>query len=285
MDALAETDYLVNIERFATPKDRLLTFRVGAIDAAVLAEAKRLRFDDAPVINDQDQFVGIISVAHVERLIEAEGEIHTDDPAITKHTLKNREPLLKFLDEIATHRAAVIRDTDDKHDSDWLAMVTVSDLNRHAFRAYIYPLLAELESNLADLIDASFPNLGDWLPRVPDGRRTEIAGLWEEAKLNNVDTSPAVYCNLMDFVNIVAKHSSLWGPLGYESRRAWETATGFLGILRNQVMHPVRPLILNSEDAHLLRERVEALLDLNETVKKENERLTRNGAVMKRYMP
>jgi hypothetical protein len=277
--------YVVNLERISTPKEQLLMFRTGPVDKDVLGRAKKLRFDHAPVVDASGKLRGVVPVARVEELRDAGRSLEPTDPTLYLHELNDRMLVLPFLEEIAEHRAVVIRDTDNEHDPEWFALVTISDLNRHPFRSHLYPMIAELEANLAQLVDAAFPDPSTWILKTTEERQVYHFGQWRVAETKGVDTSPVISCTLMDLINVVAKTETLWEALEYRGRKIFEKSTSPLRDLRNQIMHPVRPLILSQEDVSDLHGKLSTVLDLTSRVNILNERLAHDGTALMRHMP
>lgn len=276
---------VVNLERISTPRDQLLMFRAGSVNDDAIKRAKQLRFDHAPAIDESGKLLGVVSVARVEELSDAGRALEPTDPTLHLHELKDRMLILPFLAEIAEYRAVVIRDTDDEHDPDWFALVTISDLNRHPFRSHLYPMIAEFEAALAQLVDASFPDPSTWILKNAEERQVYHFGQWRVAEMKGVDTSPIISCTLMDLINVVAKTQTLLEALGYRGRKLFEKATSPLRDLRNQIMHPVRPLILSQQDVTDLHGTLSTVLDLTSRVVRLNERSTHDGAALMRHMP
>lgn len=284
MDTLAADAYLLNLERIATPKERLLLFKAGPIESEVLATARKWRFDDAPVVDDEGRLIGVIPVAHVEHLQKARKVIDSNDPKIFTHTINDREPLLEFLDQIAAHRAVVILDTDEQHDPEWFALVTISDLNRHGFRAYLYPIFARLESDLAKLIDLTYEDPWKWIPWTLEYNRPNIIGRWMLDQRKNVDTGPLTACMFTDLMAILVQSKELLRLLGHDADDLKSLSRSF-GDLRNDVMHPVRALVYDQKTVIKLRKRLEALLAFIAKVDRGVEIVEQRASRSVRFMP
>ena len=262
----------VNLETIATPKEKLLAFRLGELEKDKLEAALDQRFDFAPVVDNVDRLAGVIPVSAVAECFEAGAAIQPDNPHIFIYDMSDLSPLESFLDTISSYRAIVIRDTNGQHDNSWFGLVTISDLNRHYFRSFIYPILAGLEASLAELIDNYFPRSADWIRKCSEGQQVQHFGQWRVATENGVDTSPIISCTLSDLITIVTATSELHTAFGFSSKSQFKKRFGSISILRNQIMHPVRPLVLSVEDVKKLRERIAAALELTEVA----ERLTQN---------
>ena len=126
-----------------------------------------------------------------------------------------------------------------------MGLFTRADLNRHPFRAEIYFALAHLESELAQLIRRSFDDPWDWLDLLSEEKQARIIGYWEISKRRGVDHGPVGAAMLTELLQIATKSDRLRKLLGFESKKLFKSATGRIPDLRNQIMHPVRPLIVD----------------------------------------
>ncbi len=164
-------------------------------------------------------------------------------------------------------------------DDDWFALVTISDLNRHSFRSLLYPILAELESALAKLIERHCEDPWVWLDTTSEDTQIRLIGRWEYERRRSVDTTPVAGCTLIDMINIVARFRDLRSTLGFASRNKFDDATGSFSNLRNKIMHPVRPLILDPDDVCQLQETLAAILRLTEGTIAANSAQIEQGRV------
>ncbi len=276
---------VIDLERIATPKEECLIFRIGTIDAGTLVQAEEFRFDHAPVLSKQGELLGVIPVAHVRELYSHEFTIEADDPAIRLRRLDDILPVLDFLEDIEQDRAVVIRDTNNQHDPDWFALVTISDLNRHAFRSHLYPLFAELEVQLAELIERTYDDPWEWLEWTGEDAKVTHVGRWILEQRNGVDTSPVTGCTLTDLLRVVSGSDKLRGMLGGISKNKFKDCTGSFPGLRNQIMHPVRPLILELDDVSKLRTRLSQVLELTDLVTAANSQLRHGTRAPLSFLP
>lgn len=257
--------YLIDLERIATPREDLLTFQAGIIDSSRLEQAIAARYDYAPVLGEQDRLMGIAAVSMIKERYETGIPVGESDTTMFIKQVNDVTPLLEFLDAIAANKAIVIRDTDGNHDPHWFGLVTISDLNRHHFRAHLYPILAGLEASLAALVDQYFPNASDWIRKCSERQQVQHFGQWRVASENGVETSPIVSCTLSDLITILTETPELVRAFGFQNKTRFKDRYGSLSLLRNQVMHPVRPLILGLDDVIRLRERIGAAIELTQT--------------------
>lgn len=256
----------VDLRPLSTGREHCLTLRTGPIDPDTIQQAETSRFDQLPVLDDSARLCGLIATKRARQLLDAGDELDPVAHKLDFRIFTQTVDLFDLLGAFEDHRAVIFRrDEDDAaSDDDWFALVTISDLNRHPFRSRLYPILAELESALAELIDRHFKHSDEWLSVCSEDARARILNMWQLAIRNRVDISPITGCTLIDMINIVKKSAALCLLLGFSSQSAYKKATGSLSDLRNQILHPVRPLILDQHDVHKLQETLDVVLRLTE---------------------
>lgn len=277
--------HTVNLRPISTPRERCLTLKIGVVDRDIVDEAERARFDQLPVIDETGILRGLVQVTHVRQLLESGYQLELPDPALVLREVNAQLPVLTLLEELEKSRAVIIRDIHKNQAVDWFAMVTISDLNRHPFRSHVYPILAELEAALAELIDRYFDNPWTWLPLTGEDAQVSHVGRWELEKRRGVDTSPITGCTLIDMINVVARSEELRKELGFRSKNEFKNLTGSFRDVRNRVMHPVRPLILDPEDVGKLHITARNILYLTEQAVVRNAALPHQGKVPSPYLP
>jgi hypothetical protein len=281
--------YRVDLRRISTPREHCLMVTVGGVDLRIVARAEAERFDQLPVLDETGSLCGLVPVEHVRGLLDAGQELKASDPAIFLGITDAHPPLLSLLGALAHHRALVFweedRDSEDFPADDWFGMVTLSDLNRHPFRADLYPILAELEASLAELIDRQFDDPWSWLLSMGEDSQVRVIGRWELEIRNSVDTSPIAGAMLTDMLRIASKSKEIRELLGFSSASQVEKAVGSIPTLRNQIMHPVRPLALSREDVNKLSSVVQTVVQLTERVIAANATLAQRGFDSRRLLP
>jgi hypothetical protein len=145
-------------------------------------------------------------------------------------------------------------------------IVTRADLNHHAIRALVYQVLARLEIAVAGLVRQAASDHLTWIMRLSEDSQARILGYWELSKLKGVDTGPVAGATLSELLNTVAKDESLRLSLDYRSRTAFDDAVGGIPGVRNQVMHPVRPLVTDADSCLRLTEILEHTIRLTRRV-------------------
>lgn len=145
-----------------------------------------------------------------------------------------------------------------------LGLLTISDLNRHPLRAELYSLMSHAEVELATLVEKAFPDAWTWIRSLNEGHQVGILGYWELSRRRGVDVGPVAATTLSQLIQVVSRSKNLLARLGFQSRNEFDLPTGSIPELRNVVIHPVRPLILEHGDVSRVRETVLAVRDLAE---------------------
>jgi hypothetical protein len=257
----------VDLWRISTPGDLCLKAHFGAIDPLVVAEAIENHFDYLPVITPKGRPVGAVAVAHLQSLIDTGTTLEQADRAIVSTKIGPFPSVLSLLAALSSSRAVIVRepkhsDPNDDASSDF-AFLTISDLNKHPFRAVLYPILLELEASLAELIDRLLPDPWKWIPTLSDRSQISIVGEWELEKRHGVETYPITSCTLADMFTVLGNVEELHRLLGFSSKSECKKLCGSIPGLRNRVMHPVRPLILTPHDVKTLHQDIERVSHLN----------------------
>lgn len=84
----------------------------------------------------------------------------------------------------------------------------------------------------------------------------------EVTRKRRVDVSPVAACTLTQLLNVIGSFAELRGRFGCESRSKWDGLAGPIIELRNKVMHPVRPMVLEQGDVGRLQSATRALVDV-----------------------
>lgn len=119
-------------------------------------------------------------------------------------------------------------------------VVTPSDLNRYAARTYLYLLLADFESQLANAIRRVVGPEGA-TALLSDTGRNEVKARFEMLKEGDVEIDELAAMQLSDLVAIGKKQPSVRAGFGVDSASEWKALTGPVVRLRHAVMHPSRP--------------------------------------------
>jgi hypothetical protein len=183
---------------------------------------------------------------------------------IGRCSIRIRTTMKKLLDELQNHSALLV----EGEASSVPGVVTLSDLNKHAFRASLYLILAKLESNLALFIQNYCPEHERWIRTLPEDKQAAILGNWELAKLNDMDIGPLAGATLTDLLTIIGSVTELRSKCRFESKSKYDKAinTQMIKDIRNQVMHPVRPLIIGRGGLEKLVNGLHGAFNLNDRV-------------------
>lgn len=235
-----------------------VVLEIGNVSSDVVELSTSKGYDQAPVYSPEDERIfGIISTERVKFLLETKSPLTLEDEEIEWETVRSETTLEELLETLSTSRAALVVEGDFVD-----GMITISDLNSHAFRSLLYHPLGELEAKLAKIVEDYFVNPWDWLCLLSDQHQVTLIGHWELAKRNGVDVGPINSTYLSQLLTVVGKTEALRKLFGYTSRKQFENATGSFSELRNRVMHPIRPLILNFEDVARLKQTITEVSEL-----------------------
>jgi hypothetical protein len=221
------------------------------------------RYDERP--GDPGFPEGIVTTEYLKEVLERGKPLDRHDPKITAATIPLDPSLGVLLDALSKERAALV--VEDEHQGTSMfrlfhGLITISDLNRQSFRSLLYTLLADLEAGLSRFIEARCPEPWDWLATLSEDHQVRLLGYWELAKRRSVDVGPVAAATLAQLLTAVGKLEVPRAELGYSSRNKFEDATGKIPRLRNDVMHPVRPLILGVQDVAQTRQTIDSVLTL-----------------------
>lgn len=133
--------------------------------------------------------------------------------------------------------------------------VTVSDFNKQPARTYLYLLVASLEIALADLVRRRYPDSQQTaIDRLTKPDREQVMSRYQADRALDIESDLVAYLDFSQLLTTIAKDKSLRQVLGYASRASWKDETGAIVKLRNDVMHPVRNLVLSRDGLHRVRD-------------------------------
>lgn len=128
---------------------------------------------------------------------------------------------------------------------DVTGFITVHDFNKQPARGHLYLWLARLETALAQFIRSGYAERPDVVLNLISGDAAErVRSRYDEDRRADVESDLIAYLDFSHLVAVVAKDSTLRDRLGGWSRTRWQDEVGGLAELRNQVMHPVRNVVL-----------------------------------------
>ncbi|MFO0963719.1 MAG: hypothetical protein U0625_12575 [Phycisphaerales bacterium] len=196
-----------------------------------------------------------MSTDALKALHGSNGTLHEASEEIGRRSLDVDVAIDRLLEVIAAQRGAIVL----AEDGGSPGFVTLSDLNRHLFRAALYPLVAELESGLASLVESVFQDPWEWLETLDKERQARLVGYWEVSKRDGVDIGPLAGAMLSELSTICEATAAIRKPLGFASRGDWCRSLDPVKRLRNGIMHPVRPLLDDEAGVATLRESIAEL--------------------------
>jgi hypothetical protein len=224
----------------------------------------------APVfeqLKSSQAVLGLVSRERLKELHLCNLDLQSDDPAICHPEIYDRTSMSVVLDTLRANVAVVVIVDQAEAGQCPLGLLTRSDLNKHPFRAIIYSLLAALETRLAKLVRNQFEDPWVWVSRLNEEKQARILGYWELSKRKGIDVGPVSATTLAELLTIVAGTNELRSSLGYKSRNSFEDAIGRLPDLRNQIMHPVRPLITDVDSVTKLKTDLSAVITFTDQLK------------------
>jgi hypothetical protein len=266
--------WLVDIHALAVAPHDWVSIQPGPVDIPTLSLLQEQGYDQAPVVSRATgSAVGLVEAAYLNRLAESKTPLREDDETIRAphHFLRTagEVELLELLSMLTKTRAVLVIDptlVDEIGHEANIGLVTISDLNRHPVRASLYSVIAGLELELARLVPNMFPDPWSWIAALDEPRQVEILGHWELTRRRGVDVNPVAATTLTQLLKIVARDKAFLARLGMRSKGDFDRQTGHIPMLRNCVMHPVRPLVLGPDDVARIRGTVQVMIDLIERI-------------------
>ncbi|MGC9057449.1 MAG: hypothetical protein ACP5J6_11420, partial [Candidatus Saccharicenans sp.] len=219
---------------------------------------------DAP----NSALLGLISRQRLEKLLSENKELAKDDKEIIVADIpiwSKLDYILELFSQTPTRIVSHENEAEEHTFYSAYGIVNKSDINRPPIRKIIYEILAELEMRLAEYIDSKRTDPFALIESLNEDSQARIIGYWELAKRKNADTGPLAGAMLSELIRIVAKN--FYAELGFKSRNEFEKATGQLPEIRNQVMHPVRPLITDEKSCFLLKDALYNAILITEKIK------------------
>ena len=160
-----------------------------------------------------------------------------------------------------------------------IGLVTESDLNRHPVYAYFYFLLSGMEQNLFEIVRKRFPREEHWLGFLEKRAQTTARGMREKAIGEGLELDLIHYLFLPQYIGIIANADDIICEFGFTQKRQWHDFGERLRKFRNDVMHPIKPLVgkhRNVNELADLEDRIRRLIAGSEAVlgKLKNQAVT-----------
>lgn len=138
-------------------------------------------------------------------------------------------------------------------------IITLADLNKRGLGEMIYPIIAELENQLAKKIRAEYPD-DDTLVKY---LRSDTVGRWYKDSLEGIDLHIVEHMNLVEMQEVIRSSSnSFVNSCGFSSKNQVQKQLGSINNLRNKVMHTNRSLVRSREEIDRLLERINRYQDI-----------------------
>lgn len=254
-----EFDEAFQAQHLAVPMSQ--AFAVAPRDDAAEAAARlrERRFDQAPVM-ERERILGFIltrklTETRIRYVSDAmvplgSGNVVSADASIGRLMEWIIEPGFLFVLE----------------GRDVTGFIAPSDFNKQPVRGYLYLLLARLEVGLAELVRRRFANQEDALAVLPAEGQTTVRDRYDDDRIANQESELLAYFDFSHLVRVVAEDGELRQMVGAGSRNGWSNHSGGLVRLRNEVMHPVRNVVLAKGSLIHLQDREQRIRRLIEIV-------------------
>jgi len=240
-------DQVFTVETIMTPHDdQLLVWSGSESIEAIWQKATQLRIDTVPV-TENGAITAVLKQGSNQSLPLTPNWLISRDtsiPELLKLFVTNGQTCL-----FVFYKQEVI------------GLVTPSDLNKLPACTYFYNLLAELEILIASHAKQHLGQLDeDDLAQLE--HKSESEELSKQLEKSNLGIDPIHTLSLSDLVNIISRSEALYRKLGFNSSSQVLKNLGGLVALRNQIMHPVRRVLDDSQDINKLNERIQRALHL-----------------------
>jgi hypothetical protein len=267
----------MSLHRLYTPFDRCVCVPLGPVRPDDIEQLTIKGYDQAPVVTpygEGDEHLpgagfpeGIVTTARLRGLLAAGKSLEREEPELAATTTIELDTTLgAVLDTFSSVHAALVIEEEVQGEGSFRTfhgLITISDLNRQPFRNMLYGLLAEVEAGLAGLVEARCQEPWEWLMKLPEDQQAILLGYWELSKRKGVDVSPVSGATLTQLLRAIGGLKTLRSELGFPSASKFSEATGALPTLRNNVMHPVRPIVLSTKGVGEIKENLEVVLSLS----------------------
>jgi hypothetical protein len=242
--------------RLLTTAEACVCLQLGKLDQKTLLVLKEHDFETAPVRRKDGGFVGLVRTDHAISLHTSGNELLPEGLITPLPLLPVRTSVNHMLTQLAsTGVAVVVKEINSQIDQEWIGLITASDLNRHYFRILVYEWLAELEVGLVRMIERYAGDYETWIRSLNEEAQARILGYWHLSRMNGADIGPLAACMLTDLTKIAGSDAKTLKAIQL-SRAKFDEQVGGLPQLRNQVMHPVRPMVTKPEDVKKLHGRL-----------------------------
>lgn len=276
---------IIDLRDLCIPLDKCASVQLGEVTQSDCEWLLQNGFDQA-VVQVPTSPIGwrLVSTKHLGWLVKERRALTLDD----SHYLPDDTAELAFdlwftgLDELVgcltTRSAALVYGeskvttfgpADEREEAlcrEVFGLITLADLNTQVVRAAAYDRLSRLEIGLANLVASNHAEPWDWIGKLNEDAQVRIIGSWELSKRHNVQLDPISASTLVQLISVLSKSSSILASLGFRSRKEFDKSTGKIAAIRNRIMHPVRPLVLEGSEVQELYSVLRVLGDLQTRV-------------------
>lgn len=260
---------MIDLTTISTPRERAITAHTGPIDPETIARAMEARIRTLPIVDDDHQCHGAISLAKLRELAESDTSL-TRDHATTKcEVLPHYVPVTEAFAALAADGMVMhAPDPENGKDEQWFGIVTLADTNRPIFRAHVYMMIVILETSLGQLIMDEFGD--DWgaIRLLSDHTQQRIREFYDEEVAEGIDLSPVTNATLSDLFHIALTSNNVWKLMGFHRPDQLRPITYQINDLRNTIMHPVRPFVVSEKELHEHAAALQAVDSLTSTIMK-----------------
>lgn len=242
---------IIDLHTISTPKEQAVTAAVGPVDPAVITLATEHNIRTLPIIDENGDCAGAISLTRLTELASTNTPLTPDQATTTCELFPHKVPITTAMQALAEHGIMLhAPDPDNGHEEDWFGIVTPADTNRPMFRAHVYMMLVILETSLGQLIMDEFGD--DWVAirLLSDHTQHRIREFYDEERAEGVDLSPVTNATLSDLFHIATSSNNVWRLMGFHHPDRLRPIAQQVNDLRNAIMHPVRPFIVNERELH-----------------------------------
>ena len=252
---------MIDLTTVSTPKQAAITISPGKIDPTLVEQGREARVRSLPIVGNNSECLGAISIDKLAELAESNTPLAADHATIPCNILPHEVPVSTLLRQLRDQGVILHAADPDAGDyqEDWFGIVSTADLNRPIFRAHIYRMLVILETSLGQLIMDEFGD--DWgaIRLLSDSTQARIKDFYDEERAEGVDLSPITNATLSDLFHIATESNNVWRLMDFDDPNDLRPVAHRVNGLRNTIMHPVRPLIVNENE---LKEVFEAVDDV-----------------------